>query len=367
MERLYREMQEQQKLNVLFMIHSLQGGGAERMVVRLANYYAQMGHEISIGLFDLNDFAYEVDSRIRIIDFSTKISNRIWRIVGRIHKIKKTIKKQSLDVIYAFTNSNVLYAIFGKIKGVIVIGAERANPKVFSTKYRMIINLFAPLCDGYVFQTQGAKSLYPVKVQRKSVVIGNIAPNIQIKKNVKEKNSVCAVGRLNADKDFFTLLRSFQKVVTIIPGAHLYIYGRGDLEDELIKLTKELNIDDNVIWKGFSKNIGEELQKYEIFAFSSKAEGMPNALIEAMSVGMACVSTDCEFGPSELIQHGKNGLLVPVGDQDQMAGALIQLMSNESLRENLGKEAKDTMKDYSEEIIGKAYLDYTYSILKRDK
>lgn len=358
-------MQIQQKLSVLFLAYSLQGGGTERMVVRLANNYVQRGYEVLIGLFDLDDFAYEIDARIQIVDFSTKASNRLLRAYDHAYKIKKFMAMHSVDVVYAFSIYMVPYAIFGKKSGVKVIGSERANPKMRKRKYKMIISFATPLCDGYIFQTQGAKSTYPTRIQKKSAVIGNIAPRVLIEKSEKEEKSVCSVGRLHNDKDFPTLLRSFKKVINVIPDAHLYIYGDGPLRDELIDLTEELKIADNVVWKGFSQNVLDEIQKYEVFIFSSKAEGMPNSLIEAMAAGMPCVSTNCEFGPSDLIQHGINGFLTPVGGDEQMAEYIIQLLSDKTMREAMGKAAAGKMKEYSEEVIVGSYLDYTFDVLKR--
>ena len=333
------------------------------MIVRLANNYVQRGYEVLIGLFDLDDFAYEIDARIKIVDFSTKASNKFLRAYDHVHKIKKFMKTHPVDVVYAFTISMVPFAIFGKTGRIKVIGAERTNPRMVKKIYRMIIKLITPLCDGYIFQTQGVKSTYPTKVQKKSAVIGNIAPRILIEKSEKEEKSVCSVGRLHNDKDFPTLLRSFKRVINVIPDARLYIYGDGPLRDELIDLTEELKIADNVVWKGFSQNVLDEILKYEVFVFSSKAEGMPNALIEAMAAGMPCVSTNCEFGPSDLIQHGKNGFLAPIGGDEQMAEYIIRLLSDKIMRDVIGKAAAEKMKEYSEEVIVRSYLDYTFDVL----
>ena len=155
------------------------------------------------------------------------------------------------------------------------------------------------------------------------------------------------------------------KVLKTVPAASLHIYGEGPMENEVKSLANRLCTPGSVVFEGFSRNIEMELQRYDIFAFSSKAEGMPNALLEAMSAGLACVATDCDFGPSELIEDGVSGYLVPVGDAELMADRLVRLLRDEGKRKKMQKEAKKILDIFSEEKIVNRYLDYAKQICRK--
>lgn len=349
----------------MFLTYSLKGGGTERMVSYLANGFAKLGYHVEIGLFDISEPAYEIDPIVTIVDFGVSENNRLRRIFAHIKKIKKHLMNNSINVLFAFMVSMIPFAVLSKNKNVKIIGAERTNPKNVRKVYKACIKIFAPFCDGFIFQTKGAKECYPKKVQKHSAVIGNMVPEVQMSKEKKKPMTVCAVGRLHSDKDFDTLIRAFELVVRKYPQAKLYIFGDGPLKNNLKRLAHRLSILSNIVWKGFSKDVLEEIQQYEVFAFSSKAEGMPNALLEAMAVGMPCVSSDCEYGPSDIIKNGENGFLTPVGDYKLMGQKIIDLLENKDLREKFFTSAIRTMKEYSEDNIIEKYVVYVDKILSQ--
>lgn len=353
-------------MKIMFLVYSLSGGGAERMVARLANEFVNTGNQVSIAVFSADNIVYDIDERISIVDLSTDPMNKIKKLKTRINLLKLGIEKHKPDVLFAFTISMVPFAIKAvKGTGCKVIGAERANPKALDSKYQAVIKLISPKCDGYVFQTNGAKNYYPVKTQKKSCVIGNIAPFVgEYEKNKVMKNHICTAARLHTDKDYETLIRAMKRVVDNTDDAVLHIYGDGPLKESLEKLSNELNIADNIVFEGFSKNMIEEYKKYEMFVFSSKFEGMPNALIEAMSCGLAVVSSDCEYGPSDIIDDGVNGFLVPVGDETAMANRITELINDDKLRSSFEKEAKRVQEKYSKEHIVNQYYEYAQKVIQ---
>lgn len=355
-------------MRISFIIYSLGGGGAERMVCRLANAFCKKHIDTDIIFFESSKQAYYLEDKVRVLGVEAA-GGRIRRARKRIRYIRDYIKRKKPDVIYCFMMPLIPYAVLanlGLYKKCKVIGAERANPTAINKKQRFVIHMFLRGCDGFVFQTNGAKSYYPKWVRKRSAVIGNIAPSAPIPdvSSAILKNAVCSVGRLHDDKDFDTLMRAFKIILDRGYKTTLHIYGDGPLREDLARLAVSLGIGDAVIFEGFSEDMAKELSKYEIFAFSSKAEGMPNALMEAMSAGMACVSTDCDFGPSDLIKDGVNGFLVPVGDSKAMAGKLIALFHDETLRKEIGKRAKNIKIRYSEEKIVGRYLAYAQSLVQ---
>lgn len=352
-------------MKIGFLIYSLQGGGAERVVSRLANAFAAEHNEVTIFLMDISGIAYQLDDRVKIKEITGKcFEKRTQRLCSYMKMARKELNEAEIEVLLAFTVSMVPFAIYAacgrKCK---VIGAERTNPLVLSKKYKLIAKMLAPFCDGYIFQTDGAKKCYPLSVQKKAAVIGNVVPCVELYSERDYSNlRICSVGRLHNDKDFPTLLRAFARVLKKYPQAELSIFGDGEQKDELMKLSSSLGIENSVIFEGFVKKLSERMKQYSIFVLSSKAEGMPNALMEAMASGLACISSDCNFGPAELIEDGVNGYLVPVEDVESLATRIEELLENPIQRERIGRAAIEIQERYSEEKIVKKYLNYVNRI-----
>ncbi len=355
------------KTRIVFALSGLQGGGSERMVSRLANAFVTLGIRVDIILlFDAVHIDYEIDKRIRIFDFGFPfLRGRVRKKIRQIFAIRDYIRNNHPNLIFCYSYTMLPYFVLANVGlhcGCKIVGSQRANPKVFSAYYRFISFFFLLACDGFVFQTVKMMKCYPIWLQKKSVVIGNIAPVIQETEKQIVENAVCSVGRLHTDKDYATLLRAFAQVLQSVPNASLHIYGDGPLKEDLQRMTVTLRIFQHVIFEGFSKTVEHELRKYTIFAFSSKAEGMPNALMEAMAAGLACVATDCDFGPAELIEDGVNGYLVPVGDADRMAERLVYLLRDGKKRNEIQRNACKISDTFAEEKIINAYLDYVKKV-----
>lgn len=335
------------------------------MVSRLANGMVKRGIDVDIILFDPSIIKYELDSKVSIIDARAD-GKGIKRDLRRIIKIRKYINEKKPNILCCFIITSLRYAIAANIfKKTKIVGAERGNPKVHVKKDKIWMKMTIPFCDGFIFQTKGAGQYCCDKVKCKSTVIGNIAPMIDKKVVMSDGivKDVCTVGRLCKQKDFSTLFRSFVFVVEQIPDAKLHIYGEGDELRDLTILSKELGINNNIIFEGFSGDMLEEYQKYEIFVLSSKAEGMPNVLLEAMASGLACISSDCEFGPADIIEDGKNGMLVPVENSRALSKAILLLMQNRDLRTDIGRKAAKISDIYAEDNIVTKYINFFTCIM----
>lgn len=357
-------------MRISFLINSLMGGGAERMVSRLANEMSKQGHEVSVLLFSTKGAVYELSPEVKQIECAVaqEINTRsLQGIYARITAIRKALQQEKTDVLFAFMIPMVPFALLAAVgTGIKVIGAERANPKALSKIYRVLIKTVTPFCSGYVFQTEGARELYPRGIAKKSVVIGNIAPKCEATDRFveTEKLKLCAAGSLNRFKDFPTVLAAIKQVKVRIPDVDLTIYGDGPMREELEQYLRENALTENVHFVGFSKNLLKDFQKYDLFLFSSRSEGMPNVLLEAMSVGLECIATDCDFGPRELIQNGVNGWLVPVGDSAAMAEKIVACLENKDRHEQICQNARKVQKDYSVGMIVEKYLSYAERILQ---
>lgn len=158
---------------------------------------------------------------------------------------------------------------------------------------------------------------------------------------------ILGVGRLVEQKDYPVMLQSFKKVHAVDPNTRLVILGTGEDEENIKNTAKEIGISDFVFFAGFDKNPYRYMSRCHVYVLSSQYEGMPGTLVQAMACGAACVSTDCHSGPSELIQDNwNNGILVPVGNVDKLASAILSLLSNDAKREQFGQNAQKSVAGY---------------------
>ena len=159
-------------------------------------------------------------------------------------------------------------------------------------------------------------------------------------------------------KDYDTLLNAFAKVVKKEPDVGLFILGKGLLEINCQKLVNDLGIAENVHFAGFDKNPFKYLSACDVYVLSSSHEGMPGVLVQAMACGAACVSTDCPTGPNELINHGQNGFLVPVGNVEELSSKLIEILSNSELKQTFKDKAPEAVKRFQESAAVASYFSF---------
>ena len=343
-------MTENKKL--AFVVTSMGRGGAERVVSILSNYYANIGWDVTIIMLWHNKVGYALDEKIKILNLSDDKKSFKKQLGTVLFKLIKQLKEIKPDVVVSFIAENCPVAdIACKLAKVRHITSERIDPG--AVKRNMVIqkaiNFFYKRCDCVVFQTERAKKFYSEKIQRKSVVIGN---PVQVSQDVAEikKNKIVSAGRLEKQKNHKMLISSFAKVCKKYPNYVLEIYGEGKLRAELQEHIKHLNVENNVFLKGNVAGLHQEINDAQIFVLSSNYEGLSNALLEAMMLELACVSTECA-GSDEVIVNGENGLLVPVGDENALEKAIVSLIENESLRDKISANGKKSVEKFKTENI----------------
>lgn len=332
-------------MKIMFNVSSMGRGGAERVIANLANNLIK-GHEITILANIKENLAYKLDSRIKIIPLDKKRRNIFIRTINRTIKTVKIIKKDNPDIIISFlpvpSYRVLLLKSFFK-KPIIVCDRNDPNQEYASIINKILMKISYPKADGFVFQTKEQKEYFDKKIQDRSVIIHNPIKEefLQIEER-KRENVIINVGRLVEQKNQRMLIKVFSEIVENHKEYTLKIFGEGPLKNSLQNQINELNLQDEVKLCGTSNNIKEELEKSQIFVLTSNYEGMPNALIEAMVVGLPCISTNCHCGgPKELIENKKNGLLIPVGNEKILKDKLECLIKNKDYREELGNKAKD--------------------------
>ena len=354
-------------MKIMFLAPSLGSGGAERTIQYLSAYMAAKGHAVEVVSISDNVFYALEGAKLTTLGVGSQCSNaieRITNIIKRFARINRHVRKTRPDVVVCMLPETAKF-LLGK-RRYTLITSERNNPELDGDS-NLKIKLFRK-SDGIVFQTQRAKDWYPADIQSKGVVIHNAVGNPLVKKvgNVSERRKVIsAVGRLTEQKDYPTLLEAFKTVRDRHSDYTLEIYGDGPDKDKLERLAARLGIADGVEFKGANKEAVLKIADSSCYVLSSKYEGMPNALMEAMAIGLPCVSTDCPNGPAELIENGNDGLLVPVGDSDAMAESICRMIENKDFAAACGLKARKILESHSVDEIAEKYTDYILSVVRK--
>lgn len=340
-------------MKISFVIGTMSSGGAERVISEMSNYWVKKGWDISIvtigAIKGQKDF-YPLDSSIKRVDLSVKPSKFKINIPILLWKIRRFIKKDKPDVVISFiTQSNiiVLSALIGvKVKKII---SDRADPYKEQVGF-FLKRVIYPLCDTLVIQTDGVKKFYEKIPSLKVVTIPNpiSKPTIEKSKSFNFNSpTIVAMGTLKKIKGFDILINAFANIHQKYPDWNLVVFGEGRDRLVLEELIEEHHLQSKVFLPGVIDNPRNTITDADIFVLSSLKEGFPNVLIEAMSVGLPCVSFDCNFGPSEIIDNNKNGILIETGNQKALQDALEKLINSKSLQDELGNRAKkDSMNKY---------------------
>lgn len=384
---------------ILFHINSLGKGGAERVVSLLANEFVKDGVEVVIATEWYAEEEYEVDSKVKRIHAGLSTTqekgNRVAKQWYRIHNLRTILKKEKPDVVLSFcakANYRALMAAAGI--GIPVIVSVRNDPKIdyVGTSKGIMNKLFLNRAAGCVFQTEEAKEFFDKVLQEKSVIICNPVNEkyLRAERKAAEKKIVC-VGRLVAQKNQMLLVNAFEKILEKYPEYHLYLYGDGsddECKEELLQYvdSKDIRIlkyqdekadtvQDETIehvmklknyvhFMGLSSTLETDMADAAMFVLPSNYEGMPNALMEAMALGLPVISTDCPCGGSRYwIASGVTGQLVPVKDVDAMARAMEFYIQNPDKAEQIGANARERLQEATVDKIYEQWKNYIITTL----
>jgi len=341
------------KKSIAFVISNLRSGGAERVVATLANYFADKYHVHIIKKTNAAPF-YELNSKIKVhalVDKEKGSSNVIFAVLSNIklvQRIKQISTENSIDILIGFTTTSSVLSIFAaKSLKIPCIISERNNPVAVppNAMWSFLRNSYYKNANALVVQTKANASFFSKYISKEKikVIVNPIAQELIEKRaelEPSEEKIILNVGRLNANKAQDVLIKAFEQLNH--PDYKLVLIGNGPKKEQYQALTKDLNLSNKVIFTDSIDNVYDYYLKASIFAFTSRSEGMPNALMEAMYFGLPCVSTDCPNGPSDLIKNHENGILVPVDDQEALTKNMDLLIQNKHMRATLGAKAKKT-------------------------
>ena len=350
-------------MKLCFAIGSLNYSGAENVMSSLLKKFQDCTHDVSVIL--LNEEDNRKKGKMAIYGCYAKERSKLKRRIKMIKKIYAVMKKEKFDVVISFgfaTSTFVLPA--DKLSKMKCIHCERTNPQydIRRTVDKMMQKAILPMADGYVFQTREIQKNFPVKTHKEAVVIHNpVRKNIVVKPDYQNKKKIIVTAsRLdNRVKNHLILIKAFKNVVTKYPDYEVQIFGDGSDKDLYEKSILNEGLQGKVILCGKTDSTVDAIKDADIFVFTSNYEGMPNSLIEAMSVGLPCITTDFHGGAArELIEDGVNGIIIPVGSQDRLEEELIKLIPDLERKESLGLEAIKINKTHSMEIISAEWMTF---------
>ena len=364
-------------MKILFCIGSMHKGGAERVISNLSNEFIKK-NDVSIVPTSLDAPMYYLDPRITYYALDDNNNNSfLLRNFKRIKKLRAFLRKYQPDIIVSFLPEPTFRVMIAKkflnIKTIISV---RNDPNVEYDSFfrKLLVKWLYTSADGFVFQTRDAQKWFSLKIQKKSIIIPNPINEDFICKpfNGKREKTIVTVGRLTEQKNHKLLIDAFYEVHKIYSDYKLKIYGSGELYNQLQKQIKDLNLEKYVFLEGEVNDIKNVMYKAEMFVLSSNYEGMPNALMEAMALGLPCISTNCPIGgPKYLIQNNKNGILIDTNNKEELINKIIFYIENKEISENYGNEANKVCEMLNPKKINNLWRNYIDSILisndKKDK
>ncbi len=345
----------------------MQAGGMERVMGELANLFSNKSNiEVHLILYGIKrDIFYPIPASV-IVHRPLFIFDDSWRMISTFRTLfflRRKVKNIRPDAMLSFGeywNSFVLLALYG-LKFPLFVSDRSQPDKSLGIMHEKLRQWLYPKATGVIAQTAVAKNVYLTKYRHQNIrVIGNPIRNILDKDQISRENVVLTVGRLIESKQQDKLIEIFAKInrpdwkLVIVGYDHLKQENRHKLED----LAQKLNIEKSVLFVGKQSNVDDFYLSSKIFAFTSISEGFPNAIGEAMSAGLPVVAFDCVAGPSEMIEEGQNGFLIPLLDLDLFRMKLELLMEEVVLRERLGAYARESISRFSKENIGEQFFQF---------
>lgn len=359
-------------MHIAIYLPSLRGGGAERAMATLANGFADRGLKVDLVLVRAEGpYLSEVSPGVCIVDLQ---SNRVLTSLPGLVRYLRRERPQAM--LSALNHANVIAVVARMLAGVPVrlVVSERNNVSLSGSssknlRSRVVLHMMRwayRKTDGVTAVSGGVAddlaNAINLPRDRISVIFNPVVtPELIEKSRMPLKHPwlgegkppvILGVGRLTPQKDFVTLIRAFAQVRTV-RNCRLVILGEGELRAELEQLVASLGVQDNVQLPGFADNPFAWMSRVRLFVLSSRWEGLPNVLIQAMACGAAVVSTDCPSGPDEILEGGKWGRLVPVGDEEALAEAMVTLLE---MPENQLSDVRQRAGGFRPELAVDAYL-----------
>ena len=345
------------KKKIVFVIASLKGGGAERVITEIANYWNKNKKNIYVITFDKSTTGdYLLEEGITLINQNTVYSKyglfNYFININRIFWLRRKIIDTETSIVISFiTSTNIITILATIFLPIRIIISERTDPSknneigFFVKVLRLIFYRFA---NAIIVQNNFIKNWFNNRFFHKVYVIPNPIRDLIPIENSKE-NIIVSFGRLSEEKGFEILIRAFSLICTKLPSWKVYIFGDGQQKNILLDLIKTNNLDNFIFIKNRTENIEFWLSKAKVVVQPSLYEGMPNIILEAMSLGSVVIASST--GAEHVIKHKENGLIFPVKDFRKLSQIIYELTSNDAFQLYLSKNAIKISSIYSRKRI----------------
>lgn len=348
-------------IHVALFVPSLTVGGAQRVTTTVANGLAERGYEVDLLLsYNRGELAATVTEQVRVVDLETP-QLPVIGIGASVPALRSYLGRAEPDVLFSamtYATVVVLAAAFRLDVDTHLVGVEHTRfGRNLTVKERLVSTLAARWyrsIDHVLAVSQGVADAVVertridperVSVQYNPVEVADIQRLSEEPVDHPwldgDHEVVLSAGRLDSPKDYGTLVRAFAAVDERRPDTRLVIAGTGPERDDLLELAESLGIGDRLSLPGYVENPYRYMQRASVFALSSRYEGLPTVLIEALACGCPVVSTDCPSGPGEILADGRYGRLVPVGDHDALADAIVTTLEDPPDSEPLRARAEE--------------------------
>lgn len=386
-------------MKIYFLIYNIYGmGGTVRTVLNTTNYLAEKGFNIEIiSVFRRQRKPFfEINPKINITVlhdlYSRKYNNKGLKakLINQLTKVKSFLIHKEEEAYRQFsllTDLKLLFHLKSLKEGIIVstrpslnlfvakhasdklikVGQEHINFESHPENLKQSIVKHYPKLDYLITLTDKDNENYKeIFKNTKTIVkkITNSVNNSNAGKSELNAKTIVAAGRLDYVKGYDLLIDAFTNIAKKHPDWKLKIFGSGAEKNNLLKQIQERKLYNNVFLMGPTKQLQEELQNASIFVCSSRMEGFGLVIAEAMQCGVPVVSFDCPHGPSEIIKHGQDGILVENGNVEKLAEEINKLIENEQLRKQLGNNAYENVKRFSVEYIGEQWSEFFNQLMK---
>jgi glycosyltransferase involved in cell wall biosynthesis len=350
-------------------ISSLVTGGAERVMTELANHWAAEGWPITIihysdpgtpAAFPLHPAITEVPLGLHRV--SRNPISAVMNNVRRILVVRRAIRDSRPDVVLSFmANVIAILATIG-LRVPVIVSEHRGPRGELSLPWSILREITYRRAAFVVMLTQSALDHLSRSLQRRARVVPNPLPSAfaaaaaQAREDDRPRPAttgpaIMGVGRLGPEKGFDMLIDAFATIAPAWPTARLVIWGEGDERESLEQHRAERGLEDRVSLPGNTPSPERELREATIFVLSSRKEGLPMVLIEAMAIGCAAIAFDCEHGPRDIIRDGVDGVLVPAGDVAALSDAMDGLLRDDARRAMFSKRAVEVQDRFTIEAV----------------
>jgi glycosyltransferase involved in cell wall biosynthesis len=347
-------------MKIALVISSLGAGGAERVIITLANHWAARGWSVTLLTFEQPGSRpyYEVDPRVSLrqldVVASRNLARAIWQSLRRIFVLRRAIRAIRPDVVISFlAKINVTTVLATRGLDLAVVVSERNNPErqAVSPVWEWLRHRLYGVADRLVTPSEGVLRSLPAALRTRGRVIPNPVDLPPPPPRAGEGRTLVAVGRLVDQKGFDLLLPAFARIAGDHPDWNLVIWGEGSERARLEALRDRLGLAERVRMPGLTRHPGEWVEDAALFVLSSRFESFGNVVTEAMAAGLPAIVTDCPWGPGEIVRHDVDGWLVPPEDVGALADGLDRLMADPALRTRLAAAAKQNVRRFARENV----------------